>query len=201
MKELLNKYFEAEATLAEEALLRDYFAGKDIDPEFESYAPLFCLFAEDRAEFVNDIKAEIEAEVKIDIGVVGAGVDSDSGTEVGYIAKTKKQKGLGERVRLRRVYYRITAIGIAAALLVGVFLIDFGKREAPLLIINGVRIDNPELAIVMAGESLNSMNMTMEKIQSNRAHMEKIEKLGEIMGSLEGLSRSLSQSGEEDRLN
>jgi len=200
MKELLNKYFEAEATLAEEALLRDYFAGKDIDPEFESYAPLFCLFAEERIEFVNDIKAEIETEVKIDIGVVGAGVDS--GTEVGDdIAKTKKQKGLGERVRLRRVYYRVTAIGIAAALLVGVFLINFGKREAPLLIINGVRIDNPELAIVMAGESLNSMNITMEKIQSNRAHLEKIEKLGEIMGSLEGLSRSLSQNGEEDRLN
>ena len=38
---LLEKYFEAETTLAEEKELRAYFSSKEVAPEHEPYRPLF----------------------------------------------------------------------------------------------------------------------------------------------------------------
>lgn len=44
--EVLEKYFEATASLEEEKLLRDYFK-KGADPGLEMYAPLFNCFSEE----------------------------------------------------------------------------------------------------------------------------------------------------------
>lgn len=45
---LLEKYFEGETSLAEEAQLQDYFASADVAPELEHYRPLFGYFAGSR---------------------------------------------------------------------------------------------------------------------------------------------------------
>lgn len=44
---LINKYFDAETTLAEEQRLRDYFSSGNVAPHLQQYAPMFCFFAEE----------------------------------------------------------------------------------------------------------------------------------------------------------
>ncbi len=47
---LLEKYFEATATAAEERELRDYFSGERVAPQFEIYRPMFKYFSEAKDE-------------------------------------------------------------------------------------------------------------------------------------------------------
>lgn len=46
INQLLEKYFEATATEAEERELRDYFAKGPVAPDHEAYAPMFSYFSE-----------------------------------------------------------------------------------------------------------------------------------------------------------
>jgi len=53
IKSLLEKYFEAETTIAEENELRNYFSSTDVDPELEQYKPMFGYFSEAKNEQSN----------------------------------------------------------------------------------------------------------------------------------------------------
>ncbi len=50
IKKLIGKYFDATTTAAEERMLRDYFSGKDVAPELESYRPMFTYFSKAKEE-------------------------------------------------------------------------------------------------------------------------------------------------------
>ena len=183
IKELLKKYFDAEATLEEEALIRGYFTGGDIDTEFEPYLALFRSLSKEREEYL-----------------LACGVDN---TSFGACEETEVTENcnniLGRRTGVRRRYYLVSVAAAAAVFVLGLFAV-IKDRSNPVLIINGEKIYNTELAIAMAGESLDNMNIVMEKIQNNRAHLEKIGKIGEIMSSLEELNRSLTQNDDVGRL-
>ena len=51
--ELLEKYFRAETSIAEENELKAYFSGKNIDKEFETYTPLFKAFNAEEKETID----------------------------------------------------------------------------------------------------------------------------------------------------
>ncbi len=53
IKSLLEKYFEAETTIAEENDLRSYFSSSDVAPELEQYKPIFAYFLEAKNEQPN----------------------------------------------------------------------------------------------------------------------------------------------------
>lgn len=50
IKIILEKYFDANTTIAEEETLKAYFLKGDIAPEFEEYAPMFNYLTEAKKE-------------------------------------------------------------------------------------------------------------------------------------------------------
>ena len=50
IKKLIEKYFEATTTVAEEETLRNYFSQESVAPHLEQYAPMFQYFSSAKKE-------------------------------------------------------------------------------------------------------------------------------------------------------
>ena len=56
IENLIEKYNNAETSLAEEAQLRTYFASKDVAPHLEHYKPMFLYFSQSQKEqYTKDV--------------------------------------------------------------------------------------------------------------------------------------------------
>ena len=70
MKNLIEKYFEGETTLREEAELREYFNSGEADESLRQYQPLFQHFENEReqglnADFDQKLKGKLESSAKV----------------------------------------------------------------------------------------------------------------------------------------
>lgn len=64
LNELLEKYFRAETSVAEENELKRYFQSEDVAPEHEMYRPMFALFEEEKTETAEPDKKIISHQKK-----------------------------------------------------------------------------------------------------------------------------------------
>ncbi|MDY2587770.1 hypothetical protein [Winogradskyella aquimaris] len=56
IEKLIEKYNNAETTLAEEAQLREYFTSEDVAPHLEHYKPMFVYFSQAQQEqYTKDV--------------------------------------------------------------------------------------------------------------------------------------------------
>ena len=74
IKQTLDRYFEGETSLQEEAELRRYFNEAEIDPKLKVYQPLFQFFAQEQEQmpgqnFEENLLRKINLEEKPQAGI------------------------------------------------------------------------------------------------------------------------------------
>jgi hypothetical protein len=161
ISELLEKYFEADATLREEEILRDYFRG-DVDDQFLEYKPMFSLFSRER----------------------------ESLPEETHVVCRK-----GERVSFRWI-----SVAVAASVALIMFLSLPEKGDTLRLMIDGVQIDNRELAIEKTDARLTRLQQMLGKYRESNTKLGSMGRAGESVSSLNDLSNILKQNVSGDRL-
>jgi hypothetical protein len=66
IEKLMEKYFEATATAAEEQELRDYFSGGHVAPHLEAYSPMFAYFSKAKEErFTGEVPLNTRSKTTI----------------------------------------------------------------------------------------------------------------------------------------
>jgi hypothetical protein len=56
IEQLLNRYFDAETTTAEERQLKEYFSSQDVAPHLQKYKPMFGYFVQEaKPEFNREL--------------------------------------------------------------------------------------------------------------------------------------------------
>ena len=75
IEKLLEKYFEATTTTAEEKELKDYFTKGEVAPHLEQYAPMFSYFSEAKEErFTRQVSLKTRRYIYQWISVAAAAV-------------------------------------------------------------------------------------------------------------------------------
>lgn len=68
IEKLLDRYFEAETTGAEEAKLKAYFSSGEVAPHLQQYIPIFCYFEEAKTEHFSKEVAFTPEETSFSAG-------------------------------------------------------------------------------------------------------------------------------------
>jgi len=73
IRQLLDRYFEGETSLEEEAAIKQYFRGEQIDPELKPFQPLFQYLEAERQPALSDdfeqrVLEKIKAPRRLQIG-------------------------------------------------------------------------------------------------------------------------------------
>lgn len=169
---ILEKYFEALTTLEEEQQLRDYFNG-DVAPEFVVYKPLF-----------NTISSERES-----IGVLS----KDE-------CHVSDKKASSASLNKLHFIFRSVSIASIAALVILMFSIWPKQNDSLHLLINGIDVQNSELALSMAETQFSKVNSMLGKYKHSNNQLEDLNKVGEAISSLSTMKNVLKQSSDDTRL-
>lgn len=172
IRDILDKYFEALTTLEEEQKLRDYFAG-EVASEFTIYKQLFDAFSNERQAMINGIENTLLIENDSSI--------NDSSIKSIYF----KRKSLKFR----------WLISVAAAAVI-VFMLTLlpGKRDSLQLIVDGVNVNNNELAISLAESQLSHLNYMLNKYKQSNEQLENLSRVGDAISPLSSMEKFLKQN-------
>lgn len=159
IKELLQKYFDGETSLAEEAVLKSYFANDNIANELKQYQPIFVCFTDVATENLPDLQFE-EAFRK-------------------QIATRRKHHG---------VLYHIAlwSSAAAASVVLAMGSIYYIERQNNYMIVNGKRVNDPEKALMIAAEKL---HLVTGKFNTSVSHVQQIGKVGKQLSVMQIFSK------------
>ncbi|MFO7827610.1 MAG: hypothetical protein R6V23_03235 [Bacteroidales bacterium] len=161
IKVLLEKYYKGESSLEEEKLLRNYFAGSQVDDELLDHKDIF-VFSENEFKASDDIP-DLSNEIWNNI------------EKINSVKQLKKRK---------LYHYSLSIAASIAILVVSFFFIqDEINQGSPVQFED--TYDNPELAYLQAKEALLFVS---SKLNSGTDHLKPIEKINEGAQELEILS-------------
>lgn len=127
IKTLLDKYLEAETTLAEEKVLETYFLSDNVAPELEEYKPLFSFFERERG---------IETSEKIDF-------------KMPFKVEQKSSK--------RFLLYKWSGIAASVAILVSVFIFNKQQQTITTTSVNhNIAMQNTQDLLLMMTDAVTS---------------------------------------------
>lgn len=101
IEELVEKYLNAETTLQEETILKNYFTGDFVAPHLQEYTAMFIYFANTKSEtFTKTIQLEPKKSKKINFKwlSVAASVMLLFSVYIGKVIDDNKQKKEAERI-------------------------------------------------------------------------------------------------------
>lgn len=122
---LLQKYFDANTSLEEEALLKDYFLTNNIPTSLKKYRYLFVTFDDQHNESMSDQHFERNLHAKL----------------------TRKHHSLVHHLVL-------WSTATAASLFLTLGTVYYLERQNNYMIVNGQRINDPEKALMIAAAKL-----------------------------------------------
>lgn len=177
IRDILDKYFEAFTTLEEEQKLRDYFAG-EVASEFTIYKPLFDAFSNERQAMINGIENTLL-------------IENDSSINDSSINDTPIKKIYFKRKSLK---FRWLISVVAAAVIVFMLTLLPGKRDSLQLIVDGVNVNNNELAISLAESQLSHLNYMLNKYKQSNEQLENLSRVGDAISPLSSMEKFLKQN-------
>jgi hypothetical protein len=157
-KELFEKYFNAETSIDEEAALKDYFSQHWLPDELESYQPMFACFGEQKEERLSD--ASFDSRFKARVG--------------------KKHRSV-----LRRAIIWSTSAAACVAIAIG--SIYYAERQSNYMIVNGVRVNDPEKALMVAAEKL---HLVTGSFNNSLSHVQQISRIGKHLSVISVFSHN-----------
>ncbi|MDP3452751.1 MAG: hypothetical protein Q8R90_07330 [Bacteroidales bacterium] len=182
VRDLLERYFNAETTLNEEQIIRDYFKNDSIPDDLLIYKPLFNCFSE-----------EIE---RLDLS--GEKLDHNS-EKLDHTVEEVSRKREGSPF-VRRVSFKWMSLAAAASLAIFTYLIMPQKGDSLRLVIDGVNVNNKTLALGKADDQMNQINSMLGRYRKSSEQLESMSKMGDALSSLNSISRVMTQKEESNRL-
>jgi len=145
IKALLEKYWNCETSLEEEAQLRQYFSGEEIHEDLKDFKPLFQYF-----------KSESEISVS-------------DGFDEKLIEKIKEKKGDGKH-RYLNIYYKIAAAVILILFVITVDQRFIAVKEKATTIVQDT-FEDPEKALE---ETKKALLLVSEKLNKGKTNIIKL---------------------------
>ncbi len=182
VRDLLERYFNAETTLNEEQIIRDYFKNDSIADDLLIYKPLFNCFSD-----------EIE---KLDLSSERLDHSSE---KLDHTVEEVSRKREGSPF-VRKVSFRWMSLAVAASFALFTYLIMPQRGDSLRLVINGVTVNNKTLALDKADDQMSQINSMLGRYRKSSEQLESMSKMGDALSSLNSFSRVVSQNSDGSRL-
>ncbi len=154
IEKVLEKYYAGTTSLEEEKILRDFFACENLNENYLAEKFLFESFCEERQQ------------------------KDTSGVELFPKSIQKSRKN-----SLNRNKWMYFSSGVAACLVfsIGIIFYQNEQNNAAYVVINGVRINDKELAIGLVNENLSKISAIMDR---GLAPIDKVKKTENKLDSI-----------------
>ncbi len=169
IKLLLEKYYQGESTLKDEALLKDFFANNEVDDELNADKQLFLSLINDDSE--NDVNLNFEEVVQ------------------NAINSTGEKRGKGINYRLITTWAASAAVVL---LVIGVGWLTISKSTESVFVDT---YDDPQVAmqetqkiLALVGSKINRAQEELEPLHHLDAPFDAAKKAGSLSNNLEYLN-------------
>lgn len=163
---LIEKYFNAETSLSEEALIKRYYRETPdslISEDLLKYKDMFALFESESALVgIEEIKEN----------------------------KVRSRRSLFMHPQLMKW----GSVAAAAIILVAMFVVNPRQNDTLKFYIDGEKVNDKEMAVTFADSKMEKMNDLIKKLEKSEEYIGTLSKAGKSVSSLDKVSKVLSQS-------